>query len=128
MIILEKNCLRNLNFFLKELASHIFYFSIFRFRNLTCDVTAWTILTRVFERSTGSAFWTFNCCFFESIIISNLFMYFLSKNILLLLHDVILFWIKTFDVFWADTYNAIICFRKYTTFHVFPDGTNYRKV
>ena len=46
IIILEKNCLQNLNLFLKELASRIFYFSIFPFWNLTGDVTAWTILEK----------------------------------------------------------------------------------
>ena len=61
IIISEKNCLQNLILFLKELASCIFYFIIFRFWNLTCDVTAWTILIRVLERSTGSAFRTLNC-------------------------------------------------------------------
>ena len=45
IIILEKNCLRNPDLFLRELAPCIFYFSIFRLRNLTRDVTAWTILT-----------------------------------------------------------------------------------
>ena len=61
LIISEKNCTQKLNLFLEELATHIFYFSIFPFWNLTCDGTAWTILIRVFERSTGSAFRTLNC-------------------------------------------------------------------
>ena len=35
-----------------------FLFFNFPFRNLTRDVTAWTILIRIFERSTSSAFRT----------------------------------------------------------------------
>ena len=60
IIVSEKNCQQNLNLFLKELASRIFYFSIFPLWNLECDVTGWTILIRIFDRSTSYAFRTLN--------------------------------------------------------------------
>ena len=80
-IILGKNRKWKLNFFLKELC--IFYFFIFGLWNLTCDVTAWTILLRVFERTTGSWIGTFNYLQFLFIKGHKLFLHFTGLFIVL---------------------------------------------
>ena len=59
-MIQEKNRLQNLNHILKDLSPCIFYFFNHGLRNFKCDVTAWTILFRVFKRATGSCIRTLN--------------------------------------------------------------------
>ena len=66
----RKSLMEIQSFFDRAISLYFLFFFIFGLWNFTCDVIAWTILLRVFERTTGSCIWAFNCL---EIIISRHF-------------------------------------------------------